>query len=98
MFVAIHSNVSLKKDFIADYKNWFNESNVKISKNDGFVSRRLLESKDGTYTIVAEWKSKEQFDKLHSSETHGKMHEQARKFMERDPEGPKFFDSVAGSN
>lgn len=98
MFVAIHSNVPIKKDSIADFKNWFNESNKEISKADGFVSRRLLEGEDGTYTIVAEWNSKEQFDKLHSSDAHGKMHEQARGFMERDPDGPKFFNSVAGSS
>jgi len=49
MFVAIHSNVPLKKDSLADFKNWFNESNTEISKNNGFVSRRLLESEDGTY-------------------------------------------------
>ncbi len=96
MFVAINSNIPLKKDSIADFKKWFEESNKEISRNDGFVARRLLESSDGTYVIIAEWKSKNQFDKLHSSGVHKKHHEQARSHMEKDPEGPKFYEVVVG--
>lgn len=43
MFVAIHSNVPLKKDSIANFKNWFNESNETISKNDGFAKQDITE-------------------------------------------------------
>jgi heme-degrading monooxygenase HmoA len=96
MFVAINSNIPLKKDSISDFKKWFEESNREISKSDGFVARRLLKSPDGTYTITAEWKSKEQFDKLHSSDTHKRLHEQARSYMEKHEDGPKFYEVVVG--
>jgi heme-degrading monooxygenase HmoA len=96
MFVAINSNIPLKKNAISDFEKWFEESNKEISKSSGFVARRLLKSSDGTYTIMAEWESREQFEKLHSSDTHKRLHQQARSHMEKDPEGPKFYEVIVG--
>lgn len=42
-FVVI-SDIELKKESMQDFKKWFVESNKVVSKFDGFIARRLLES------------------------------------------------------
>ena len=46
MFVAI-VEIVLKDEKKDDFKTWITDSNKTLSKFDGFVSRRLLESRDG---------------------------------------------------
>jgi len=45
---------------------------------------------------MAEWQNKAHFDKVHGGETHQKLRQQARSFMSKEPDGPKFYDVVVG--
>ncbi len=93
MFIVI-ADIQLKKGTESEFKQWFAESNKTLSKLDGFVSRRLLESTDGKHRIVVEHQSKETFEKMHHSQEHAKLHVQAVTFME-EPPLPKFYNIVA---
>ena len=93
MFIVI-ADIQLKKGTESEFKQWFAESNKTLSKLNGFVSRRLLESADGKHKIVVEHQSKETFEKMHQSQEHAKLHAQAVTFME-EPPLPKFYNIVA---
>jgi heme-degrading monooxygenase HmoA len=93
VFIVI-ADIQLKKETESEFKQWFVESNKTLSKLDGFVSRRLLESADGKHRIVVEHQSKETFEKMHQSQEHAKLHSQAVTFME-EPPLPKFYNIVA---
>lgn len=89
MFVVI-SDIQIKSDSVADFKKWFTESNKTVSKFDGFVNRRLLETKDGKHRVLVEFETLEQFSKMHQSPEHEKLHSMAVSYMEKLPE-PKFY-------
>ena len=93
MFIVI-ADVTLKSNQESDFAKWFSESNKTISKFPGFVSRRLLQSQDGTHRIVVEFENKDDFEKMHHSEEHMKLHSQAVTFMESPP-SPKFYSIMA---
>ena len=93
MFVVI-SDVQIKSESLIDFKNWFSESNKIISKFDGFVNRRLLETKDGKHRVLVEFENLEKFSKMHQSPEHEKLHSLAVSFMEKLPE-PKFYTVVS---
>lgn len=93
MFIVI-ADIQLKKGTESEFKQWFAESNKTLSKLDGFVSRRLLESADGKHRIIIEHQSKETFEKMYQSQEHAKLHAKAITFMEESPL-PKFYNIVA---
>jgi heme-degrading monooxygenase HmoA len=93
VFVVI-SDIELRKDSMQEFKQWFVQSNKVISKFDGFVSRRLLESPEGTHRIVVMFSDKEAFAKMHQSPVHAGVHSEAIKFMARPPR-PAFYSVVA---
>ena len=84
MFVMI-AEVQLKEGAEDDFKSWFSESNKVLSHFPGFVSRKFLESPDGSYRIIVEHESKETFIKMHQSPEHEKLHPQGHSFMSADP-------------
>ena len=61
MFVAI-VEIVLKDEKKDDFKTWITDSNKTLSKFDGFVSRRLLESRDGANRIMVEFNDMESMD------------------------------------
>ena len=93
MFVMI-ADIFLKKEKEIEFKKWFSESNKILENFDGFISRRLLESADGTHRIIVEHKSKETFVNMHQSPEHAKLHEQASTFMDK-PAIRKSYNVVA---
>ena len=93
MFI-ITADIKLKDELESDFKAWFSESNKVLSNLDGFVSRRLLKSPDGTHRILVEHQSKETFEKMHNSEEQAKLHATAVTFMEQPPM-PKFYNVIA---
>jgi len=93
MFVVI-SDIQIKPESVNDFKNWFSESNKIVSKFDGFVNRRLLETKDGKHRVLVEFEDLDKFSKMHQSPEHEKLHSTASSYMERLPE-PKFFTVVS---
>ena len=90
MFVVI-ADVRIKPERVSDFKRWFSESNRVVSKFDGFVSRRLLESKDGQHRILVEFESLEKFSSMRQNREHEEIHSEAVGFMEGMP-SPKFYN------
>jgi heme-degrading monooxygenase HmoA len=93
MFVVI-SDIKIKPESVDDFKKWFSESNKIVSKFDGFVNRRLLETKDGKHRVLVEFEDLDKFSKMHQSPEHEKLHSSASSYMERLPE-PKFFTVIS---
>lgn len=93
MFVVL-ADIRIKPDHTDDFKKWFSESNQTVSKFDGFVSRRLLETRDGQHRIMVEFESLEKFGIMHQSPEHEKLHSKAATFMDGMP-SPKFYNVVA---
>ena len=93
MFI-IMADVKLKDGLESEFRDWFSESNKILSKIDGFVSRRLLSSPDGSYRILVEHQSKDTFEKMHNSEEHAKLHATAITFM-AGPPMPSFYNVLA---
>ena len=93
MFVIV-ADIFLKKEKEYEFKKWFSNSNKILEKFDGFISRRLLESVDGTHRIIVEHKNKDTFVNMHQSPEHEKLHEQALTFMEK-PAIRKSYNVVA---
>jgi heme-degrading monooxygenase HmoA len=93
-FVAI-SEIELKKDSMKEFKEWFIESNKVVSRFDGFISRRLLESQDGTkHRVVVVFRDRESFSRMHQTQEHAALHAKATTFMSRPPQ-PTFYNVVA---
>ena len=93
MFVVL-ADVRIKPGNIDGFKKWFSESNQTVSKFDGFISRRLLESKDGQHRIMVEFESLEKFGRMHQSAEHEQLHSKAVTFMDGMP-SPRFYNVVA---
>jgi len=93
MFVVV-SDIKVKPEEIENFKKWFSEANQVVSKFDGFISRRLLETKDGQHRVLVEFESLEKFGKMHQSPEHEQLHSKASSFMDSPP-SPKFYNVVA---
>ena len=94
MFVVI-ADIQLKDEAVQQFMSWFEESNKTLSRFDGFISRRLLESDNGHHRIIVEHKSQETFKQMHQSEEHSRLHAKAVTFMKKPPT-PTFYKIVAG--
>jgi heme-degrading monooxygenase HmoA len=92
-FVVI-SDIELKKELMQEFKLWFVESNKTVSKFDGFIARRLLESQDGKHRIMVVFNDRDSFARMHQTQEHAAVHAQAVRFMARPPM-PTFYSVVA---
>ncbi len=93
MFVAI-VEIQVKKGQESEFKNWFNESNEELSKFDGFVNRRLLESSNGKNLVLVEFETKEKFEKMHQTQEHMRIQSKGHSMMEVPPR-PGFYNVVS---
>ena len=93
MFIVV-SDIKVKPGEVENFKKWFSEANQVVSKFDGFISRRLLETKDGQHRVLVEFESLEKFGKMHQSPEHEQLHAKASSYMESAP-SPKFYNVVA---
>ena len=85
MFVVM-ADVKLKEVSGTEFKKWFSESNKILSKTDGFISRKLLQSHiDKTYRILLEHKSKETFEAMINGDDHKRLNAEAITFMAESP-------------
>lgn len=78
-------DVHIKQNRIDDFKTWVAESNKIISKFEGFVSRRLLASSDGTLKMMVEFNTPEQFAAMRQSPEHQTVHQQAIELLDVPP-------------
>ena len=84
MFVVM-ADVQIKESMESEFEKWFSESNRILSKTDGFVSRRLLRSTDGSYRILLHHQSKDTFEKMIDNEEHKNLNAIAVTFMVEPP-------------
>jgi len=84
MFVVM-AEIQIKKGSENEFKNWIKESNVELSKFDGFVRRRLLETHTGKHVLLVEFKTKESFETMHKTPEHSLIQSKANSFMEGLP-------------
>ncbi|MDE1770161.1 MAG: antibiotic biosynthesis monooxygenase [Thaumarchaeota archaeon] len=93
MFV-VTAEIQVKKGSEAEFKSWIKESNAELSKFDGFVRRRLLESRNGKNIILVEFETKEKFETMHKTPEHARIQSKGHSFMEGMPM-PTFYEVVA---
>jgi heme-degrading monooxygenase HmoA len=93
MFV-VKAEIQIKKGSEDEFKNWVQESNKELSKFDGFVRRRLLESQDGRYVILVEFETKEKFETMHKTQEHLKIQSKGHSYMDAPPK-PTFYKVVS---
>ena len=93
MFVAI-VEIQIKKEQENEFKNWFDESNKELSKFDGFVNRRLLESNNGKNVVLVEFETKEKFEKMHQTQEHMRIQSKGHSMMEVPPK-PGFYTVIS---
>ena len=79
------ADIQLKEGVESEFKKWFSEGNQILSKSDGFVSRRLLQSGDGSFRILVEHHSKDTFVKMHNSPEHEKVAQRIPEFFAAEP-------------
>ena len=93
MFV-VTAEIQIKKGSEDEFKNWIKESNGELSKFDGFVRRRLLESHNGKHMILVEFETKEKFEAMHKTQDHFRIQSKGHSFMEGLPK-PTFYQVVS---
>jgi heme-degrading monooxygenase HmoA len=93
MFVVI-AEIQVKEGKEDEFKNWIKESNEKLSKFDGFVRRRLLESHNGKHIILVEFETKEKFETMHKTQEHSQIQSKGHSYMESLPK-PTFYHVVS---
>ncbi len=84
MFVNIAS-FYVKKGKEQEFKDWFKQSNAVFSKFDGFISRRLLVSENGSFVGIVEHKSKDTFRKMEASKERNEMRSKVLPIFEAEP-------------
>ena len=93
MFV-VSAEIQIKKGSENEFKNWVQESNKELSKFDGFVRRRLLESPNGKYIILVEFETKEKFETMHKTQEHLRIQSKGHSYMDVPPK-PTFYNVVS---
>lgn len=93
VFVAV-VEIELKKGIEEEFKKWISDSNKDLSKFDGFINRRLLQSRAGKHLILVEFESMEKFEKMHQSPEHHKIQSKGHSMMEIPPK-PMFYNVVS---
>ncbi len=76
-----------------EFKDWFKESNAIFSKFDGFISRRLLLSGNGSYAGIVEHKTRETFMKMEDSKERNDLHAKVLPIFESEPKA-SFYEVV----
>ena len=93
MFVMM-ADIQLKEGEEDNFKTLFSESNKILSSFPGFVSRRCMQSNDGSYRIIVEHETKETFMAMIQSPEHQEFHPKLHSFMSTEPVKKMFNSSV----
>ncbi len=84
---------SIKKGKDAEFREWFRESNLVFSKFDGFISRTLLISGEGTYAGIVQHKNRDTFMKMENSKERNELRAKVLPIFEAEPK-PSFYEVV----
>ncbi|MGI0062691.1 MAG: antibiotic biosynthesis monooxygenase family protein [Nitrosotalea sp.] len=90
----VAAEIQLKKGSEGEFKNWITESNGELSKFDGFVRRRLLETRAGKHVILVEFETQAKFEAMHKTQEHFRIQSKGHSFMEGPPK-PTFYEVVS---
>jgi heme-degrading monooxygenase HmoA len=93
VFVVV-VEIQLKKGMEEEFKKWVGESNKDLSKFDGFINRRLLQSRTGKHLVLVEFESLEKFEKMHQTQEHHQIQSKGHSMMETPPK-PMFYNVVS---
>lgn len=79
-----------------EFRAWFVLSNEAYAPFDGFVSRRLLEPREGgNYVAIVEHESFETFMAMHTSPVQAELRQEVGLLLDGDPT-PSFYEVVIG--
>lgn len=94
-FVNLINFPPLKPEKDGEFKEWFRHSSELFAKHQGFISRTLLKSSEGTdrYAAVVEHESKETFMAMHLSDDRQALFKKVETLIEGMPE-PHFYEVV----
>ncbi len=90
MFINFVEFPPIKESKEQAFKDWFKKSNAIFSTFDGFISRRLLVSAQGSYAGLVEHQSKETFLKMHNSKEQAAWAVQAATMFDGAPKASLF--------
>jgi antibiotic biosynthesis monooxygenase (ABM) superfamily enzyme len=96
MFVNLIRFPALREGQEAAFVEWFKRSNDIYRGFPGFVSRRLLHSRDGSYAAVVEHASESTFMAMHTSPEREALWGEVEPLLQGQPE-PSFFELVEGT-
>ena len=95
-FLAIIRFPLIKPGKDAEFREWFAWSNKEYAKHTGFISRKLLKSREGgNYAAVVEHESYETFWAMHTSLTQAEAGKRIKSLLVGKPT-PQFYDAIAG--
>ena len=79
-----------------EFREWFRRSSELFAKHQGFISRTLLKSTEGTerYAAVVEHESKETFMAMHLSDDRQSLFKKVETLIDGMPE-PHFYEVAA---
>jgi antibiotic biosynthesis monooxygenase (ABM) superfamily enzyme len=93
MFVNLVRFPPLQEGREAAFVEWFKASNNVYRDFPGFISRRLLRSRDGSYAALVEHESEATFMAMHTSPEREAMWAEVEPLLQGGPE-PAFFEVV----
>ncbi len=94
MFVNIIHFPPLKAGKDTEFREWFAWSNQEYAKHQGFISRRLLQPRQGgNYAAIVEHESYETFMAMHTSPTQAEASQRVKPLFEGNPT-PEFYEVV----
>ncbi|MCL5428792.1 MAG: antibiotic biosynthesis monooxygenase [Chloroflexi bacterium] len=95
MFINIIHFPPIKPGKDAEFREWFDWSNVEYAKHKGFISRRLLKLReDGNYVGLVEHESYDSFMAMHTSSTQAEANKRVKPLLDGSP-SPEFLEVVA---
>ncbi|MDE3088444.1 MAG: antibiotic biosynthesis monooxygenase [Chloroflexota bacterium] len=96
MFVNLVQFPPIKAGKDAEFREWFKWSNEQYAKHKGFISRKLLQPREGgNYAAAVEHASYETFMAMHTSPTQAEAHKRVVPLFDGEP-AAHFYEVVAG--
>ncbi|MDP3629825.1 MAG: antibiotic biosynthesis monooxygenase [Actinomycetota bacterium] len=96
MFVNIIHFPPVREGKDAEFREWFEWSNEVYSGWPGFISRKLLQPRDGgNYAALVQHESYETFMAMHTSDDQAGAKIRVHDLLEGSPK-PEFYEAVLG--
>jgi heme-degrading monooxygenase HmoA len=96
VFVNLIQFPAVREGKDEEFREWFEWSNGVYASFAGFISRRLLRSKEGAYVGLVEHESEETFMAMHLSPERQKSWEKVESLLQGSPV-PTFYSVILAS-